>query len=911
MIGSELTTTENCKDQPACRSLSSLGILLMLICLALPSRLIAQEQSNTKSLGQAEKPVWNATELPSSATIHIDGKLDERAWDGATVATNFLQRIPHTGHPASERTEAYLLYGEDAIYVGAYLHDTATDSIAADLFRKDGGNYSDWFTVLIDSYYDRRTAFAFGVNPAGVRRDFLMYNDTDEDMSWEAVWEADAQQLEDGWMVEMRIPFSQLRYEADKSVSQWGINLQRVIARNNEMSFWSHTPPEAGGLVSEFGTLRGLKDLKKPERLEIIPYVSGKLDHFDGSSADPYYNSWDPSANVGADIRYGISSDFTLTATFNPDFGQVEVDPAVVNLSAYETYYQEKRPFFLEGVDIFNFGRTRTNNTSYRPNIFYSRRIGRAPQGSIQADNVDYSDRPQFTTIAGAAKVSGKTANGWSVGLLNAVTLQEKAEFTTEAGISGNQIIEPTTNYLVGRVRKDINSGETVFGGFVSAVNRNLNTDYLQSILHEQAYTAGLDFERSWDERTWILSSVLTGSLVKGSTDVLMNTQENSTHYFQRPDADYLSVDEDRTSLSGLFNETSLQFQSERWIGSLTYSTTSPGFEVNDLGFQGHTDRHTASTFGMYRQSSPRGIFQQINIWGYTNQAWNYGGDLIQNRYSIGSWWRLNNFWDGNLNFNVTGPQKLDRLTRGGPLAARSEDWSTFMRVGTDHRKKVRFNTGYYYREDQSGEYDHDIWMDITIKPHPSVNISISPSYNSQLDTDQYVDAIDDPLATETYGTRYVFADIQQRTISTALRVDWTFTPNMSLQLYARPFITSGDFRHYKEFRTPGEYKFDVYGQDVGTISKVDDEYIVDPDGDGSAPSFQFEEQDFNFKSLRGNAVLRWEYKPGSVFYLVWQQTRSDFSDLNSLVPERDYAELFRAPANHTFLVKFTYWFSS
>jgi hypothetical protein len=878
--------------------------------LLLQSSASAQEQSNTSNAEKSEKPVWTAQPLPPSSNITIDGDLNEAAWNKTSVATNFLQRVPHTGHPASERTQAYIIYGEDALYVGAHLYDSTPDSIAADLFRKDGTNYSDWFTVLIDSYHDQRTAFAFGVNPAGVRRDLLLYNDTDEDRSWEAVWEAEAHKVDDGWTLEMRIPFSQLRYKASKDESKWGINLQRVIARNNEMSYWAPTPPEAGGIVSEFGTLNGLKDLKEPRRLEIIPYVSGKLDHFDGSDANPYYQSWDPNANIGADIRYGISSDFTLTATLNPDFGQVEVDPAVVNLSAYETYYEEKRPFFLEGVDIFNFGQTRTFNTSYRPNIFYTRRIGRAPQGSIQADNVDYVDRPQFTTIAGAAKVSGKTQNGWSIGLLNAVTLQEKADFQLENGNTGDQIIEPATNYFVGRVRKDVNSGQTVFGGFFSAVIRNLNTNYLRDILHEQAYTGGLDFEHNWQDRTWILSSVLTGSLVSGSQTVMQETQENSTHYFQRPDADYLSVDKNRTSLSGLFNETSLRYQSEHWLGSLTYSTTSPGFEVNDLGFQGHTDRHTASTFADYRQNSPKGIFHQYEIWGYTNHAWNYGGDLVQNSYALGSYFRFNNFWNGNLNINGTGPQKLDRLTRGGPLAARSPDISTFIRIGTDHRKNLSFNTGYSWRNDRSGEYDHDIWLEITYKPHPSVNVSVEPAFNSQYDTDQYVDAFEDPLATGTFGTRYVFADIRQQTISTSIRVDWTFTPNLSLQLYARPFITTGDFRNYKEFTTPGEYKFAVYGEDRGIITPVDDEYIVDPDGSGPAPTLQFDEQDFNFRSLRGNAVLRWEYKPGSVLYLVWQQTRSDVTTMNTLVPERDYAELLRAPANHTFLVKFTYWFS-
>ncbi|MGM0589072.1 MAG: DUF5916 domain-containing protein [Bacteroidota bacterium] len=885
-------------------------MLLGFLIGGLPQILLAQEQSRS-SLETKEKPVWSATPLSSSSKILIDGKLSEPIWSEAEVATNFLQRMPHTGHPASERTEAYLLYGDDALYVGAHLYDTAPDSIASDLFRKDGGNYSDWFTVLIDSYFDRRTAFAFGVNPAGVRRDFLMYNDTDEDMSWEAVWEADAQLVDDGWVVELRIPLSQLRYKADQEESQWGVNLQRVVARNDEMSFWAHTPPQAGGLVSEFGILDKLKNLQQPKRLEVIPYVSGKLDHFDGTNADPYYQAWDPTAKIGADIKYGISSDFTLTATLNPDFGQVEVDPAVVNLSAYETYYAEKRPFFLEGVDIFNFGGSRTFNTSYRPNIFYSRRIGRSPQGSIQADDVEYTDRPQFTTIAGAAKVSGKTSDGWSIGMLNAVTLQEKASFTTEPGTSGKQIIEPATNYFVGRIRKDINSGETVVGGYVSAVNRNLNTAYLQDLLHEQAYTAGVDFERSWKDRSWIFSSVLVGSAVKGSPEVIQETQESSRRYYQRPDADYLAVETNATTLSGLFNETSLRYQNEHWLGSVTYSTTSPGFEVNDMGFQGHSDRHTASTFGLYRQNTPQGIFQQYEIFGFTNQAWNYGGDIIQNSYSMGGYWQLKNFWNGNVFIRRTGKQKLDRLTRGGPLAARSPDVDVEFRVGSDPRKNVTVNTGYYHRQDASGEYDHNIWLDFVIKPNPSMKLTLSPSYNSQLDTDQYVDAIEDPLATHTYGTRYIFADIQQRTLSTSIRMDWTFTPNMSLQLYARPFITAGDFRHYKEFSTPGEYNFDVYGEDQGTIQNISDSYLIDPDGDRPASNFEIDEQDFNFRSLRGNAVLRWEYKPGSVLFLVWQQTRNEFSEMHNLVPNRDYAEMLRAPVNNTFLVKFTYWFSS
>ncbi|HET6528350.1 MAG TPA: DUF5916 domain-containing protein, partial [Balneolaceae bacterium] len=607
------------------------ALFLLLILFSSNAKAQTATNGHSKIEPSAGLPVIQAVRIQDGESIALDGKLDETIWQRAPVATGFIQRVPHGGEPATEKTEAYIVYTEEALYVGVRAYDSAMDSVAATLFRKDGSAYSDWFYVNIDSYNDNRTSFSFAVNPRGVRKDILTFNDSNEDIRWDAVWEAETSIQDDFWAAEIRIPLSQLRFNTDGKKQTWGINFQRRIARKEEISFWAPTPQSSSGFVSQYGILKGVKNLGQPERLEIAPYISTNLTRAPGLSANPFYqqNEWD--ASIGADIQYGLSSNFTLTATINPDFGQVEADPAVINLSAFETFFPEQRPFFLEGTDIFQFGSTETFSRFGSPSVFYSRRIGRSPQGHLSQAGIqaDFVDRPDQTTIAGAVKVSGKTENGLSVGVLNALTTREKATYLIDDNDHRQISIEPPTNYFVGRVKQDFNNGNTVIGGYLSSMNRFMNADYLRSNLHSASYIGGVDFEHSWNDQEWTFSGVFSGSLVKGTEEAILQTQLLSSRYYNRVDADYLSVDPDKTSLSGYAGEFSVgRFAGGAWRGSFTYQVVSPGYEVNDIGFENRADYRGISYLLMYHKTDPVEPFRFYHAFVYSSQRWNFGGDL-------------------------------------------------------------------------------------------------------------------------------------------------------------------------------------------------------------------------------------------------------------------------------------------
>lgn len=892
---------------------------LTLICLLLTitSSSLAQKSGTTNN-GTAKSgsslKTLEALKVNSQSEIILDGKLEETIWQQAPFATNFIQRTPDEGKAATEKTEARVIYTDDALYVGIRAYDSAMDSVAATLFRRDGSAYSDWVYVSIDSYNDNRTSFNFAVNPRGVRKDILIFNDDNEDIRWDAVWEAETTIQDNSWIAEIRIPLSQLRFDSNKQNQTWGINFQRRLARKEEISFWSPTPQNASGFVSRYGNLDGISDLPDIKRLEVTPYASGSLTRSPGDAANPFYDQNDWSGSVGADIKYGITSDFTLTGTINPDFGQVEADPAVINLSAYESFFPERRPFFQEGTDIFEFGRTETFNTFGNPLVFYSRRIGRRPQGNVSdpRSDAEYIDAPDQTTIASAAKISGKTDGGFSLGILDAFTLRENAQFRTIENKDGSISVEPPTNYFVGRVKQDIDQGKTVIGAYGSAVNRMIDTEYLKSSLHSSAYIGGMDFEHSWDERKWILSGAFSGTQVNGTSEAILETQRSSARYYNRVDADHLSVDPDKTNLSGYAGELSFgKFGGEHWKGSVTYSVTSPGYEVNDIGFQNRADYHAASYLLWYQETNPAAPFRNYNAALYANHSFNFGGDMINNSYGFFSNISFTNLWRLNLNAGYSGKEYDDRLLRGGPLAQSPESNYYSAVISTNQSQTVSFSLGHLRNQNTTGEFERDFFLDITIRPTPNIQVTVGPNYNYQKDTDQYVATVEDDLAADTYDHRYVFADIDRTSLSTSLRLDWTFTPEMSLQTYVRPFISSGNFYNYKEFTTPRKFDFDIYGQDRGTIQQNEGSYTVDPDGNGPAQSFSFAERDFNFKAIQTNAVFRWEYTPGSTFYLVWQQDRSASTFHNDFRFRRDVNRLFDSKPTNVFLMKFSYWFGT
>ena len=861
--------------------------------------------------GTAENPVMNAIRLPEGKTITLDGFLDEDVWQMSSIATEFTQRSPNDGQPASERTEVRILYTDNAIYVGFMAYDSAPDSIMAPLFRRDGNQPSDWVYVGFDSYDDSRTGFIFGVNPRGVQRDFLYYNDSSTDIQWDAVWDARVQILENGWSAEIRIPISQLRFSGANDIQSWGVNFQRSLARKGEISFWAPTPFNESRIVSRFGRLDGIRGLNEPLRLEIMPFSAGSLLRApDLGSSNPYYNKNQYGGNIGADIKYGLTSNLTLTATINPDFGQVEADPSVINLTANESFFSERRPFFQEGNDIFQFGGTKSFFKMGHPQTFYSRRIGRAPQGSPgrAGEPALFTDQPDQTTIAGAVKLSGKTDTGWSIGALNAFTLQETASFITPSGAEENIAVEPFTNYLVTRTMKDFNAGNTYVGGFVSAVNRNINGTYFENFLRTSAYLGGLDFEHNIDNRNWVVSGVVTYSSINGSQQAIGLAQRSPVRYFNRVDSDKLNIDNEKTNLSGYATEMSIRRQGgSRWLGSMTYSDVSPGYETNDLGFQNRADHRILAGSMIYRNTNLSWL-QLFDQSVASLNGWNYDGDRIHNGIRSMGFMRFNNLWTANYNAGFNLRRDSDRLTRGGPVMQQPADLLLNLFISTNPNKTISFGSGLLHIRDENGGSTYDYLGSITARPSPWLTMSLSPLIVKNKNTMQYVSTVPDTNATHTYGRRYLFADITQNTIALDTRVNWTFSPTMSLETYIRPFVSSGKYSNFKELSTPRTFDFDVYGEDMGTIILIDDQYTVDPDGSGTS-SIDFRNPDFNFRSIQGNAVFRWEYRPGSTLYFVWQQQRSSFEATGDFDFGSDMGELFRSKPTNVFLVKASYWF--
>ncbi len=874
--------------------------------LLLPAGLLAQTASisavNPRGATAAHTDRPRALATRVSAAIKIDGKLDDAAWASAAPITEFTQVDPEEGKPASERTEVRIVYDNDAIYIGAKLYDR--QKVTTRLGRRDMDRGDcDWFAAIFDSYHDHQSSYVFLLNPSGVQRDAAR-SENNADPSWDAVWESSAHVDEDGWTAELRIPFSQLRFSGQPEQT-WGVQLERDITRRGEFAVYSFTPKSEQSGIHTYGHLAGLNGVTAGKRLEVLPYVVAKNERVD-PGANPFRTDSEGSMSSGVDLKYRVTSNLTLDATVNPDFGQVEVDPAVVNLSALETFYQEKRPFFLEGADIFGFGVGAVGPGSIYSNLFYSRRIGRRPQLGAPSP---LADVPEAASILGAAKLSGRPGSGWSLGVLEALTQKETAHYRSLAtGVDDDAIAEPLTNYFVGRALKQSASGSTKFGGIVSAVNRNTDDARVERFLRGKAFTGGVDWSHEWSRRTWRFSGFVTGSNVTGSTNAIAVTQRSPLRYYQQPDAEHLELDPNATSLSGFAAQTQIYKQSGlHWLGDFALYAVSPGYEVNDLGFQSRADQLGLNGRLVYQENRPGKLFRNYNVSTVIGYNTNFDWLPIGNTIDFGTGLTFKGFESVYLNVSNSFGTNDDRLTRGGPLSRTTTRHSVSVNYNSNYRKNTSYSANAMLMSWQSGGWYRNYGASLTLKPAPSWNVSIGPEFSKVFDPGQYLAAIPDTLATATYGNRYIFADLHQTTLSLNTRLNVTFSPNLSLQLFAQPFLSSAEFGEPKEFKQPRTFTFNDYNQ-VGTMTLAGSTYHIDPDGSAPAKSFEIEKPDFNLRSLRGNAVLRWQWRPGSTVYFAWQQTREDIAATGEFNFSRDRRELFRAQPDNIFLVKLSYW---
>ena len=844
----------------------------------------------------------------TSEPVKIDGKLNEPLWAEIPGVSSFYQLTPDEGAAPTQKTEVKVAYDDNAVYIAARMYDASPDSIVTRLSRRDDWTDSDEFAVGFDPYFDKRSGYFFGVNSAGTLLDGVFFNDSNTDDSWDGVWEGAADIDDSGWTVEMRIPFSQMRFHKS-AANIWGINFRRNIARNNEEDFLVFVPKTESGFVSHFAQLVGMDDISPPSQVEIFPYITGRAEYIKPEDGDPFNDGSKYLPGAGLDLKMGIGSGLTLNGTINPDFGQVEIDPAVINLSDVETFFPEKRPFFIEGSSIFNFGRGGASNywnfNWGTPNFFYSRRIGREPTGSVP--DADYVDYPTGTHILGAAKLTGKLGESWNFGTIQSLTKREYAEIQNNRSRSDVEV-EPLSYYGVIRAQKEFDEGSQGLGVLSTLTLRNFKEQRLRDEFNKSSLSLGLDGWTFLDSsRTWVLAGWTGLSNVSGNPQRILDIQESSRHYFQRPDADQVSIDSNATSLTGFAGRVVLNKEKGNFFVNSAFGLITPSFEVNDLGFLFRTDVINMHIGAGYNWTLPTNFYREASLMFAVFNNFDFGGNVTGRGIFNFGFYQFLNYYFINWNFGYSPETMNNTRTRGGPITLNPSN--TFFRISarTDNRKDWILNIS--TRNFRNGFSNFwSIGAGVELRPAPNFSISFEPEFDINHDFSQYIGTYDDPLAMQTFGKRYVFGELEQTTFSSDIRINWTFTPTLSLQLFVQPLISTGKYVKYKELKSAGTYDWLNYGEEGSTFDEENN--IADPDGNGPAPGIDIGNNDFDFISLRGNAVLRWEYLPGSIIFFVWTQSRSDSEDNGNFEFGSSFDRLVNLQPDNIFMVKFTYWFN-
>jgi hypothetical protein len=839
----------------------------------------------------------------------IDGLMNDTCWNQVEWAGDFIQTQPYDNKPPSQQTSFKILYDDNNLYVFIRAFDTEPKKISRRISRRDNFD-GDMVEINIDSYYDKQTAFSFTAMASGAKGDEAVTQDGNNwDASWNPVWYLKTTIDDKGWNAEMKIPFSQLRF-GKKDEHVWGIQVMRHIFRLEERSTWQFIPKGSPGTVHLFGELQGIHNIKPKKQIELLPYVVGRMERFEKEAGNPFLDGKSSSLSAGLDGKIAVSNDFMLDFSINPDFGQVEADPSEVNLTAFETYFSEQRPLFIEGKNIYMFEPSNTIviGKMGSDNLFYSRRIGRPPHYYPDVPDSEYVDMPESSRILGALKLSGKTKNGLSVGILESLTAHEEAEIDS-FGTHRKETVEPLTNYFAGRVLKEFNKGETMLGGIFTAVNRDIHDSAL-NFLHTAAYTGGIDFKRYWKERTWYVAGNAEYSNVQGKQEAIIADQRSSARYYQRSDAKYLSVDSSLTSMAGYGGTFRLGRYSKKKVQFETSLTVrSPGLEFNDIGYMRYSDLIHHGTWVAYYLREPFSIFRNFylntNYWMY----WNFSGKLVSSYVNFNFNSQFKNLWSINGSCSRWGENISTSLLRGGPSIKLPGSTEMNLNISTDESKKVSMNIGNYHNiGDLNYNKYHEYWMGVDLRPMNALSVKFEPEFLTQDNQLQYVettDRNDDP--------RYIFAEMNQKTIYFTFRLNYTFSPELSLEYYGQPFISAGKYTHYRRITNPdaGSFsdRYSVFSVDEVSYISSDNTWSLDEDGDG-AGDYTIDNPDFNFRQFRSNLVLRWEYSPGSTLYLVWSQGRTSSASNGTFSYGSDMKNLFDVVPHNVFLVKFSYWFS-
>ena len=873
----------------------------VILLLVVAGFLVAPSSGLAQTVPGKDPQRATAMRLPSGAAIRLDGRLDEQIWRTGPAVAAFVQKEPNEGEPPTERMEVRFVFDDGALFVGARMYSqTGAAAIQAPLGRRDEVEQAEYLLIALDTYLDRRTSYCFGVTASGVRLDHYHPTDSESntDTGFDPVWHARTQIDQDGWTAELWIPFSQLRFNASPEQT-WGLNIHRRTPTRNEDDYWVAIPRTEQAWASRFGELIGLDGIKPPRRVELLPYaaagstVTGRPDR-----QNPFDDGMNLTGNVGLDARVGIGSSLTWDVTINPDFGQVEADPAEVNLSNFETFFSERRPFFTTGSQLFTGGAN---------NYFYSRRVGAVPTEPASAD---YVDHPRTATILAASKLTGRLASGTSLGIMGAVTDEEHARtFDRPTDTFGDVAVGPRSVWFVTRVLQELGPAGSTAGFMFTGVHRVIDPGApLAALLPRNAFSLSADSVWRLNEGEYQISTDAGLTHVDGDAAAILRVQRASPRYFQRPDATHVRLDPNRTYMTGGRADATVErLNGRHWLWAAALRIESPELEHNDTGRltsgNGIQLRDHSIT---YRETQPGQLFRSYSITGSTNHEWTFDGDRTSSRVraEFESTWK--NFWRSNVSANLDFRGYNWQLTRGGPLmeSPRVLTWQGRLRNRSGAQTAWDLNLG--YNSDELGGVTRHLDGQFSFRPRPNWQLSVSPVYEREINPRQYVTTRSGGRA-ETYDSRYILAFIDRTTLAAQVRLNYTFKPDLTLDVYAEPFAASGRYYDFGELLAARSRFLRTYGTDGTTIEVLPDGSRIVRDG---AETFVLENRDFNTRSFRSTVVLRWEWRPGSTLYVVWQQDRSDSQPIGSHVSLGDMFESLGAPGTNFFAVKASYWFA-
>jgi hypothetical protein len=868
----------------------------LIFSLSLFCGVFAQEARKDSVKNNIAKPVrsYTTTRLTTAKPV-IDGVLNDDCWKTGEWSGDFTQLLPNEGAKPTQDTKIKLLYDDKNIYVAIRAFDTEPSKISRKLGRRDE-LYGDIAGINFDSYHDHRTGFEFSVTAAGQKIDLILFNPMAWDMNWNAVWYVKTGLEDSAWVAEYEIPLSQLRYSSDKE-QVWGMHVWRWIDRISEESDWEVQSMSGPGMLYAFGELKGIKDIPKSRRIEIMPYAVGKLKTFEKVEGNPFADkgrSW--LGNFGLDAKIGLTSNFTADLTVNPDFGQVESDPSVMNLTAFETFYEEKRPFFLEGLNIFKFEMGDAN-------LFYTRRIGGVPEYKPDPSEYEYMKYPDNTSILSAVKISGKTSDGLAVGVMQSLTANENAQLFSN-GETKDLRVEPLTSFTVGRVQQDYKEGNSTLGGIFTATNRFINDPYLEG-LNRNAFTGGIDFLTQWKEKKYFLDAKFIGSSISGSTDAISNLQLSSARYYQRPDANHVEFDPTRTQLIGQGGHIKIGKGTGLFRYSEDINWKSPGLELNDVGFMQMADQLEQETEISYFVNQPVSVFRTYTVGIHQQNNWDYALNYLNSGLFLTGSMEFLNRWKVAPSVFFRNESLNTRLLRGGNAIILPAMMESTLSINSDVSKKIFASLSGSYTAAQEDNFRNSIMQaSMTVIPFNVLKLSAGVYYANNMDELQYVET-----KSLNGSNKYIMGLINQNTLGATFRVDYYITPELSLQYYGSPFASVGKYSELKEITDSKADKYsDRFSLLNTTFSEADNSYNVAANGD--EPAYSIANPDFTFSQFRSNLVFRWEYRPGSQLYFVWANERTSQKNGTHSSVNEAMGNLGDAFPNNIFQIKLSYWFS-